>query len=100
MNRTITKAPDFNGTYPSSGELIGPAWQTAWEELDPTEWTLGDDVAAIMCENIGIKHKTAKELLRKAAYVGILATRTRVINSRRRVLYRITTRPPTGATAP
>jgi hypothetical protein len=69
------QAPDFAGTYPSSGELIGPAWQAAWDALCKEGWIPGDELAQIMCACVNIELKTAKNLLRQARKVGVLSAK-------------------------
>jgi hypothetical protein len=68
----MTPAPNFVGSYPGSGERIGPAWSAAWDALCQHQVLTGDQLSEIMCQAVDIKDKTAKNLLRKARSAGLL----------------------------
>lgn len=84
--------PNFTGSYPLGGELIGPAWRTAWGLLsrDSSEWVEADRLVLAMCAD-GIADKTARGLLNGARRAGLLDVRYRVTGrpTRRRAEYRI-----------
>ena len=82
-------APNFRGTYPLDGEIIGPAWKAAWEMLGTSErFIRGDELAAQMAACSGAAPKTAQNLLRKAAKAHRLEHRYKTVAGRRRVFYR------------
>lgn len=73
----MTTAPDFNGTYPSAGEIIGPLWQSMWERLADGRPHCGVAMAEDFASRRGVSAKTVLNLLRQAAKAGHLSTETR-----------------------
>lgn len=96
--------PNFTGSYPLGGELIGPAWRIAWAALASARrrgaagWVLGDELTAAM-RHTGVVDKTARGLLGNARRAGLLEVRYRVCGrpARRRAEYRV---PAVAMTAP
>lgn len=84
-----TPAPNFVGTFPGAGERIGPAWQVAWNILSHGEWVTSGELAVAMRDKARIEECTAKSLLRGARKAGILAVKRRIIDGKRRAVYRI-----------
>lgn len=83
------EAPNFRGTYPLDGKVIGPAWQAAWDVLGPSErYKSGAEVAAQAADMSGAKVNTVASLLWKAVKARRLEQRYRVVDGRRRVFYR------------
>lgn len=68
------RPPNFAGTYPLDGHLIGPAWRAAWAILAaaPDQWHLADDLAEQMTRTAEITDKTARNLLRSARHRELL----------------------------
>lgn len=84
-----TVAPDFDQSgYPSQGEIIGSAWQTAWDLLADDQEMSAQNLCPLMCLTSGAKFITARNLLTSARAAGLLRVRYKVINSRRRAIYR------------
>lgn len=91
--KTKQKAPDFGADgYPSGGDLIGPAWQSAWEALHYNPEMTGDELALVMQNSASIKHKTAKNLLGQARKAGIITARRRKVGGKRSPVYRLAAR--------
>jgi hypothetical protein len=82
----MNQAPDFSGTYPSQGELIGPAWQAAWIALAPGPLP-STRLVPIMCAASDIQPRTASELLRKARRSNKVTVKYRMIKKRRTAVY-------------
>lgn len=84
-----TAAPDFDQSgYPGQGEIIGPAWQTAWDLLADGQEMTARELCPLMCLTSGAKSITARNLLTSARAAGLLRARYKVIDSRRRAIYR------------
>lgn len=58
----MSKAPDFHGTYPSGGEIVGPLWQRLWDVMEPGEWMSVEELVKHTAGN----SSTIRNLLRKA----------------------------------
>lgn len=69
---TQDQAPDFKGTYPSAGERIGPAWQSAWNALADGQWLKGVTLSALIAQQTGLAPTTIANLLRQAATAGVV----------------------------
>jgi hypothetical protein len=67
--------PNIRGNYPLGGELIGPAWSSAWMLLADGEWHVGKKISEVMCHRGRIVERTAFNLLRAARRAGILEVR-------------------------
>jgi hypothetical protein len=58
----VSPAPDFSPGYPSGGEIISVAWQTAWDELAEA-MVPRPELQALMAERSGCSPKTANNLV-------------------------------------
>lgn len=84
----MTDVPNFSGTYPGSGDRIGPAWRAAWIMLaDGLERSVAElhvpmtrAAEAASGDGEGIALKTTGNLLRQAAKRGLLERNYKLIN--------------------
>lgn len=87
------RVPDIGPGYPSKGELIGPAWATAWRELLDRHgrWVPADQVVAAVLASHPVADRTMRNLLRKASQVDLVQVRYRRTGSplRARCEYRV-----------
>ncbi len=89
----ITTTRD-GGRYPQDGDLIGSAWEIAWEILDQRApwWVNSTELASIVTYDVGATDKTVRNLLGQARRRGILevAYRPHGLPARRTASYRPT----------
>ncbi|MBN9737310.1 MULTISPECIES: hypothetical protein [unclassified Pseudonocardia] len=67
-------APNFVGTYPLAGGVIGPAWRAAWSLItsNPDSWLTSAELVEHMLRAAPLAEKTARNLLRLARRDGHL----------------------------
>lgn len=78
-------APNYNGTYPGAGKMVGPAWVKAWSMLEDGDWHLRTDLVPEMVSASGAQPKTCEQLLYEARQHGVLQGKGRGIGKRYRV---------------
>lgn len=69
-----TTAPNFNGTYPMAGEIIGPLWQAMWDRLVDGKPRRGVTMAKDFAHKRGVSENTVLHLLRQAERAGHLTS--------------------------
>jgi hypothetical protein len=84
----MTVAPDFTNGYPSAGEMIGPAWQVAWDLMEASPVPLrSSGLAEAMVAATGVKFDTARNLIRSAARYQKLNVEYRFVGKTRYAFY-------------
>jgi hypothetical protein len=77
-------APDFSPGFPSSGEMIGPAWRAMWAFMADGRWHDTFDVAAVGADAGGCLPGTARNLLYPAVKHGYVEADMRFDATRKR----------------
>lgn len=77
-------APDWVPGFPSSGELIGPAWRAIWAALAGGDWLDSRDLGMIGARAGGCREGTARNLLFPAVKAGFIEADARLDESTHR----------------
>lgn len=89
--------PNFNGSYPLAGALVGKAWALLWRNLSETEWAETPLLAESVMRHVPVRRSTIATLLHTGRRFGVLESELQWSPSRRRTTarYRVcdTTKP-------